>query len=171
MFARSPTWPWVRKMSEILIRKATAQQAKVIAAFNQAMAMETEGTHLDDAVIIPGVKALLENPQYGFYLVAEIEQQPVACLLATFEWSDWRNGLFWWIQGVYVIKDFRRQGIYQRLYEHLKEMALSEGGICGFRLYAETGNQRAQDTYRNLGMEECPYRMFEQLMVKTEDNR
>ena len=151
-------------MTDFLIRKARREDAEVIAGFNQSMAMETEGRYLDDAVIGPGVKGLLENPERGFYLIVEVGQLPVACLLVTYEWSDWRNGMFWWIQSVNVIKDFRRQGIYRRMYEHLKQMAETEGGICGFRLYAENENQRAHATYRAMGMDKCRYQMFEELV-------
>ena len=152
-------------MSKFLIRNAQLEDAEVIAGFNQSIAMETEGRYLDDAVIGPGVKALLENPERGFYLVVEVGQLPVACLLVTYEWSDWRNGMFWWIQSVNVIKDFRRQGIYRRMYEHLKQMAETEGGICGFRLYAENENKRAHATYRAMGMDKCQYQMFEELVT------
>ena len=151
-------------MTDFLIRKACLEDADVIAGFNQSIAMETEGRRLDDAVIGPGVRALLENPQRGFYLIVEVEQLPVACLLVTYEWSDWRNGMFWWIQSVNVISDFRRQGIYRRLYEHLKEMARVDGGVCGFRLYADNQNERAHATYRAVGMEKCRYQMFEELV-------
>lgn len=151
-------------MSRFLVRKARLEDVGVIAGFNQSMAMETEGKRLDDVVIGPGVKAMLENPQRGFYLIVEVGQLPVACLMVTYEWSDWRNGMFWWIQGVNVIKDFRRQGIYRRMYEHLKQLAITEGGVCGFRLYAENDNQRAHATYRAMGMDQCHYQMFEELV-------
>jgi len=154
-------------MREIVIRPARREDVAVIAAFNQAMAMETEGRHLVDAIIVPGVQALLDHPERGFYIIAECEQQPVACLLVTYEWSDWRNGLFWWIQSVYVIQDFRRQGVYRQMYDHLKQMAVESGGICGFRLYVDNDNQRAQATYSDLGMSECHYRMYEELVDPT----
>ena len=145
------------------IRMAERGDAECIARFNEDMALETEHHQLDSAAIRDGVKAVFHNPALGFYLVTEHEGEPVACLMVTFEWSDWRNGSFLWIGGVYVIQDFRRQGIYRRMYEHLKQMAQTKGGVCGFRLYAETRNKRAHDTYLALGMDECSYRMFEEL--------
>jgi ribosomal protein S18 acetylase RimI-like enzyme len=88
---------------------------------------------------------------------------PAATLMVTYEWSDWRNGLFWWIQSVYVKADFRRQGLYSAMYEELKVMAAAqETPVCGFRLYAETDNHNAQATYNNCGMQVCDYIMFEQ---------
>jgi ribosomal protein S18 acetylase RimI-like enzyme len=146
------------------IRKATRKDAEAIARFNEAMALETESKQLDAATIRNGVKAVFHRPELGFYMVADVDGDPVACLMVTQEWSDWRNGVFWWIQSVYVRPDFRRQGIYRHLYDALRERARSESGICGFRLYVETENHAAQATYRSLGMEECHYRMFEELI-------
>ncbi len=150
-------------MTAIHIRKAEPRDAGAIAAFNQAMAQETEGKALMPEVIIAGVNALLKNPAWGFYLVAEIDSKTVASLMVTMEWSDWRNGLFWWIQSVYVTPAYRRQGIYRQMYAFVQDLAEQEPNVCGFRLYVERDNTRAQSTYAALGMEESPYRIFEEL--------
>jgi GNAT superfamily N-acetyltransferase len=146
------------------IRMAERGDAECIARFNEEMALETEQHQLDSAKIRNGVKAVFHNPELGFYLVTEHEGDPVACLMVTYEWSDWRNGMFWWVQSVYVQPEFRRHGIYRRMYQALKELALEKGGVAGFRLYAETENQIAHDTYRSCGMDECHYRMFEEIL-------
>ena len=145
------------------IRQATAADAPVLVEFNCAMALETEGKELLPEVIGAGVRALLANPAAGFYVVAESEHRVVGALLITKEWSDWRNGTFWWIQSVYVRPEFRRQGVYKTLYRHVQEMAAGDPGVCGFRLYVERENSRAQATYRSLGMKETHYRVFEEL--------
>ena len=150
---------------EITVRKAVAADAAALIAFNQAMARETEARELAVEVITPGVTTLLENPQHGFYLVAENAQssEVVGSLMITSEWSDWRNGLFWWVQSVYVRADYRRQGIYRQLYRHAQGLAERHKEVCGFRLYVERDNAAAQATYRALGMSETPYRLFEAL--------
>jgi GNAT superfamily N-acetyltransferase len=149
------------------IRKATINDAPSIIEFNIRMAMETEQKELKKEDIEPGVHGLFSRPQYGFYIVAEAEDRVVGSLMITYEWSDWRNGLFWWIQSVYVIPEFRRKGVYRAMYSRIKEMAADakEQGenICGFRLYVEKENSRAQKTYASLGMSETHYRMFEEL--------
>jgi ribosomal protein S18 acetylase RimI-like enzyme len=135
----------------------------LIAAHNCAMAMETENKMLDPKVATLGVEGLFTRPHFGFYLVADIDQMSAATLMVTYEWSDWRNGLFWWIQSVYVKEEFRRQGLYSAMYEQLKVMAAeSETPVCGFRLYAENENIAAQATYKKCGMHACDYVMFEQ---------
>jgi GNAT superfamily N-acetyltransferase len=102
--------------NEIIIRKALIADAETIADFNIAMALETEGKELEYDTIHNGVNALFANPHYGFYIVAEVDDQIAGCLLVTYEWSDWRNGLFWWIQSVYIHPDYRRKGIYRTLW-------------------------------------------------------
>jgi GNAT superfamily N-acetyltransferase len=139
------------------------RDAQTIARFNAQMAFETEGKELIPEVIAAGVRRLIETPSLGFYLVAEHDGRVVAGLMITNEWSDWRNGLFWWIQSVYVEKAFRRQGVYRRMYEQVREMALADAGVCGFRLYVEKENEVAHATYASLGMKETDYLLYEEL--------
>ena len=145
------------------IRRAVAADAQALIEFNAAMALETEGKQLLPEVIAAGVRALLAKPASGFYVVAEAEGQAVGSLLITKEWSDWRNGDFWWIQSVYVRPAWRRKGVYTTLYRHIGQMAAGDPGVCGFRLYVERENARAQATYRALGMKETRYLVFEEL--------
>ena len=145
------------------IRVATPADREVLIAFNCAMALETERKELLPEVIGAGVQSLLGNPASGFYVVADEGGRVVGSLLVTKEWSDWRNGDFWWIQSVYVLPEFRRQGIYKRLYGHVQKLASQDPKVCGFRLYVEKENHRAQSTYRALGMKETRYLVFEEL--------
>ena len=145
-----------------MIRKATLNDSEAIQAFNIAMALETEGKTLRPESISRGVRALIEDPSKGFYLIAEREGAIVGSLLVTKEWSDWRNGDFWWIQSVYVTSESRRQGIYSDMYRRLQELAKTDGNVCGFRLYVEKENQAAQQTYERLGMQETHYKMYEE---------
>jgi ribosomal protein S18 acetylase RimI-like enzyme len=145
------------------VRLATPQDAPVLVEFNSAMALETEQKELLPEVIGAGVRSLLGNPAAGFYMVAEKDGRVVGSLMITKEWSDWRNGTFWWIQSVYVRPELRRQGVYKRLYRHLQELAANDPAVCGFRLYVERENGRAQATYQALGMKETRYLVFEEL--------
>jgi ribosomal protein S18 acetylase RimI-like enzyme len=145
------------------IRLARRADARAIVEFNAAMALETEGKRLLPEVIDAGVRSLLRNPRAGFYVIAERENLAIGALMITKEWSDWRNGTFWWIQSVYVHPAFRRQGVYRRLYRHVQTMAAKDRRVCGFRLYVERENRRAQKTYRKLGMEKTRYLVFEEL--------
>ncbi len=145
------------------VRLATPPDAPVLVEFNAAMALETEQKELLTDVIGAGVRSLLGNPAAGFYVVAEKDGEIVGALMITKEWSDWRNGTFWWIQSVYVRPDLRRQGVYKLLYRHVQELAANDPAVCGFRLYVERENGGAQATYQALGMKETRYLVFEEL--------
>lgn len=144
-----------------LLRAATALDADTIAEFNQAMALETENKRLDPTTVNAGVRAVIDQPARGFYLLAERGAQVVGGLMVTFEWSDWRNADFWWIQSVYVRPEARRQGIYAALYREIEARARA-AGACGLRLYVENDNTNATATYERLGMSDAHYRVMEQ---------
>lgn len=153
------------------IRRAGIDDASALSLFNQNMALETEGITLIPEIIDAGVKNMIENPQMGFYLVAEEEGVIAAALMVTTEWSDWRNGLFWWIQSVYVLPEYRRQGLYRMLYDEVKKLAENDKNVCGFRLYVEHENITAQKTYQSLGMDETSYKLYEELKKGIEFSR
>jgi ribosomal protein S18 acetylase RimI-like enzyme len=144
------------------IRAAEAADLEVLVGFAQAMARETEGKHLDDATLRPGTATLLADPSLGRCFVVESKGEVVASLMLTTEWSEWRNGLFWWIQSVYVRPGERGRGHYRRLHEHVRALAAQDPRVCGLRLYVERENSGAQATYRALGMEETQYLVFEE---------
>ena len=145
------------------IRLARRRDAAVLAAFNAAMALETEGKVLFPEVVGAGVRRLLARPAAGFYVVAEDGGRVIGSLMITTEWSDWRNGDFWWIQSVYVEPGYRRRGVYRRLYGFVKTRAAKRRSVCGFRLYVDRDNRRAATTYRRLGMDKTRYAIFEEL--------
>jgi ribosomal protein S18 acetylase RimI-like enzyme len=147
----------------IRIRLARRGDSSTIAAFNRAMALETEGKALFPRVIGAGVRRLLARPQSGFYVVAERRNQVIGALLITKEWSDWRNGDFWWVQSVYVLPEHRGRGVYRRLYRHVQALAARRRSVVGFRLYVDHDNAKARRVYRSLGMKETRYLVFEQL--------
>jgi len=142
------------------IRKATPGDAPSIAAFQVKMALETEQLSLDEPTVAMGVEAVFKDPSKGNYFVAESDDRVVASLLITHEWSDWRNSDVWWIQSVYVIPGYRRQGVFKKLYTYIKDLAV-EQDIAGLRLYVATENNRAKQTYESLGMNSEHYAFYE----------
>lgn len=144
------------------IRIAAPSDAAHLVEFNQAMALETEGRTLDPQKIGPGVEAVFADDKKGFYVVAEDESGIAGGLLVTYEWSDWRNAWFWWIQSVYVVPRARGTRLYSRMYEFVKDKAAAAGNVCGFRLYVETDNHHARQVYEKLGMAASHYLMYEE---------
>lgn len=144
----------------VLIRKAKQSDAASIIEFQQKMAWETENLTLDHETVTRGVNAVFHDQAKGQYFVAEEDGKIVASLLITSEWSDWRNSNVWWFQSVYVVPEFRRQGIFRKMYYHIKNLAEKQG-IAGLRLYVETKNARAKTTYEALGMSSEHYSFYE----------
>jgi len=137
---------------------------RALVEFNQAMALETEGKTLDTQILQSGVESVFHDEKKGFYTVAEVDGRIVGGLMITFEWSDWRDSWFWWIQSVYILPEYRGRGIYRLLYEFVKELAREKEDVCGFRLYVEKENVHAQKVYEKLGMEESYYLMYEEMI-------
>ncbi len=150
-----------RQENSTTIRHATIDDVDIIAEYNIAMALETEGISLDLGRVTHGVRAVLHDPSKGFYVVGEIESRVVGQMMVTFEWSDWRNGVFWWIQSVYVHPDHRRLSMFTQLYRHVERSAKETDDVCGLRLYVEHENAIAQSTYQHLGMTETVYKVYE----------
>jgi len=146
------------------IRTANLEDVDSLVEFNQAMALETEGKMLDAQILRSGVQAVLHDEKKGFYVVAESEGKIVGGLMITFEWSDWRNNWFWWIQSVYIMPEFRGKKIYSGLYNFVKQQAAEEDNVCGFRLYVERENNNAQKVYEKCGMQSSHYLMYEELI-------
>ena len=145
-----------------MIRAAQVQDVDQLVAFNLRMAHETEGKQLDIGLLKQGVIGILQDPSHGFYLITEMKGAVVGCLMVTTEWSDWRNGEFWWIQSVYVLPGFRRRGVFRGMHAEVRRRAKSTGNVCGIRLYVERDNQQAQATYTELGFAETDYKMYEE---------
>ena len=147
--------------SDVTIRQATLEDVDALVTFQLAMAEETEGKSLDPDLLHAGVAAVFQSTDKGFYIIAEVEGRRVAGLLVTYEWSDWRNATFWWIQSVYVKPAWRRKGVYRAMHDHIFGAARAREDICGVRLYVERTNRVAQQTYAGLGMAKSHYDLFE----------
>ena len=148
----------------IVVRKATRKDAECIAIFNTKMAEETEGKILVNTVVLAGVKTVIDNPAKGFYLVAEKTNgipKIVGQLLVTFEWSDWRNKNFWWVQSVYIHEEFRNRKVFSGLYGFLVSLAQAEKDVCGLRLYVDGHNRLAKLVYEALGLVKTAYELYE----------
>ena len=152
-------------LDHLNVRLARSEDAAMIASFSAAMALETEGRHLDLTRLQLGTITLIETPARGFFIVAEQEQrdrrQLIGQLMVTYEWSDWRNGAFWWIQSVYVDPAWRRKGVYRRLYDTVVAIGKADTEMCGIRLYVARDNRAAQTVYRRVGLTASMYDVYE----------
>jgi GNAT superfamily N-acetyltransferase len=145
----------------ISIRKATFHDIHALVDFQQRLAMESEGVRLDAATLKKGMRALFEDPTKGFYNVAEIDNEVVGCHMITFEWSDWRNGMVWWLQSVYVKEKHRKSGVFKKMFENLSAIVKNDPTVIGLRLYVDKTNSRAMKVYEAMGMNGEHYTVFE----------
>lgn len=149
-------------MQTLQVRPAVLDDWPTIVEFNCRLAEESEGKTLQRETLEPGVRALLADPSKGRYFVACDGGAIVGQLMHTREWSDWRNGDVWWLQSVYVHPDHRRRGVFRRLFEQLAGEAAASPDVVGLRLYVERENNRAHETYRNMGLKAAGYFVMEQ---------
>lgn len=156
------------KVEKIVVRMARREDVPALVAFNLAIARETENRALNEDILTRGVTAVFDDPQKGFYLVAEDESEPAAArdkvvggLLVTFEWSDWHDAHFWWIQSVYVLPGARQKGVYAAMHRFVESEAHKRQNVCGLRLYVDRDNERARVVYARLGMKHSRYEFYE----------
>lgn len=145
----------------VTVRAASPDDVARMAAWACAMARETEDKALDPDTVHAGIANALPDPRRARYFIAESEGAAVGTLMLTYEWSDWRNGEWWWIQSVYVDPAHRRRGVFRALYRHVEALARAQPGCRGLRLYVERGNAAAQATYLALGMADAGYTIME----------
>lgn len=148
----------------LVVRDAVPADAPTVVEYNRLLAWETEHKRLDLDVLTPGVESALREPKYARYFLAYEPGSPdrvLGQMMITYEWSDWRNGLFWWIQSVYVHGDARRRGVFRTLYQHVETLARATPGVIGLRLYVEHENAAAIATYKKLGMVPSGHLLYE----------
>jgi ribosomal protein S18 acetylase RimI-like enzyme len=155
--------------NQLIIRAANLDDVESIITFSAAMALETENRRLDVARLREGTLSLLNTPSYGFFMVAEVQETErprlVGQLMITYEWSDWRNGVFWWIQSVYVDPAWRRRGIFRRMHDAVVLQAKADPKVCGIRLYVEQENHAAAAVYQRVGLARSAYQVYEEDFV------
>ena len=153
----------LKKQFIMQIRLANNNDAVIISNFNKAMAFETEHKILNDFTALNGVNNLLLQPQFGFYVVAEIDCEIVGSLMITYEWSDWRNGLIWWLQSVFVKNEQRKKNVFKNMLLFVEQHAKKNNALA-IRLYMEKENETAHKTYNRCGFQQTDYLIFEKLI-------
>ncbi len=141
------------------VRNATISDAEVLMHNNILLAAESEDMKLNPDTVLKGVRALLSDEQKGFYIIAEDKGKVVGQLMITFEWSDWRNSMVWWLQSVYVEPALRKKGIFKALFKEVKRRAI-KAHVTDLRLYVHTSNLKAMEAYKGTGFLQKPYLVY-----------
>lgn len=143
------------------VRFGGSSDIDVIVEFNRLLALETEGKELDPELLRAGVEAGIADPEKIGYFLALDEGVILGQLAITREWSDWRNGWFWWVQSVYVRRESRQRGVFRVLFEHARAAARQAPQVIGMRLYVDNHNLAAHEVYERLGMSRIDYQLLE----------
>ena len=144
----------------INIREANSNDLSILVNNNQALAQETESLELNKNILRDGIEQALKRRECH-YFVAMMDGNVVGQSMITYEWSDWRNGVIWWIQSVYVLPRYRKQGVFRSLFLHIESLARSNPQVKAIRLYVMNNNNTGQRTYKKLGMDDSGYIVFE----------
>lgn len=150
-------------MAPTTLRPARPTDIDAIVDFQVAMALETESLRLDAVTVRHGVTTVIQTPSMGEYLIAERDQQPVACLMLLKEWSDWRAKTVLWIHSVYVVPGSRKLGVFRQMYDHVRQRVDSNPELAGIRLFVDRRNVNAQRAYEAAGMSAEHYALYEWL--------
>ena len=146
--------------AKLIIREAGIDDIPILTQNNLALAKETEGLQLDNDVLRQGIEQALTRKECH-YFVATIEGEVAGQTMITYEWSDWRNGIIWWMQSVYVLPDFRKQGVFRELFSHIEIRARGHKEVKALRLYVMQNNNAGKRTYQSMGMNNSGYIVYE----------
>ena len=76
------------------------------------------------------------------------------------QWSEWEGGFVHYVFSTFIVESFRGRGVFGQLFRFVKRYVLADRLSVGMRLYVERENDRAQETYRRLGMAIEDFVMF-----------
>lgn len=145
----------------IHIQKAAPTHVDVLIDFQQRLAFESEEVQLSGETLRAGMNAMFTDPSKGSYYIAMEDDVIVGCHSVTFEWSDWRNGMVWWLQSVYVKESHRKKGIFKMMYDNIITIIKGQPELIGLRLYVDKSNTRAMKVYESMGMDGSHYTVYE----------
>lgn len=145
----------------ITIQKAVIENLEVLIDFQQRLALESESIRLNAETLRKGIMAMFADPAKGIYYIVKEEGQAIGCHMITYEWSDWRNGMVWWLQSVYVTETHRKKGIFKMMYDNLINIIKKDPQLIGLRLYVDKSNERALQVYKAMGMDGSHYTVYE----------
>ena len=145
----------------ITIQKALPKHIDILIDFQQRLAFESEGVTLEATTLRKGMEAMFADPGKGFYYIASDGDEIVGCHSITYEWSDWRNGMAWWLQSVYVRESHRKKGVFKVMYDNVISMIKKDPNLIALRLYVDKSNESAMKVYASMGMDGSHYTVYE----------
>jgi GNAT superfamily N-acetyltransferase len=145
----------------VVVRDATAEDTEHIVDFNHRLAAESERKILDREILARGVRRGFDHPELCRYFIAEVDGEPAGMTMLTYELTDWKDGVIWWLQSVFVRPRFRKSGVFRAIYAHIRALAQASPDARALALYVKRYNQRAVEVYKAVGMSDGDYDVME----------
>jgi len=145
---------------KLTLEQATISDLPALVDLTLKEALEAENRELNRSVVEEGVRAALENPKLAKYWVLKAaDDESIASISVVREWSDWNAGFYWWIQSLFIQKDYRGQGLLQQLFSRV-QLEARKADAVELRLYVHRKNLPACRAYEREGFVESPYQVF-----------
>ena len=143
------------------LRRAEEKDLDILVDFNNRIALESEGHPLDLAVLRSSMKHILEDERKGVYWLACDGDKVVGQMMYVFEWSTWQDKNYMWLTDLYVLPEYRKQGVFKLLNQHLMDFYKKSPDIIGVRFYVAKTNTAVVPLYRRIGWKESNYNLWE----------
>ena len=152
------------------VRRATLSDLDIMTLFSCALCRETEGRHPDISAVRLGVSRILTSSIWFALVAVGIDGRVIGeVTMGGQEWSDWSNGLFWWVTSSYVEQKSRGMGVGRLLYGELRQMAgNSQERVVGIKGAIKNSNHSARAALSVMGRKYNGYIVVEQRDVVTE---
>ncbi|CAI2382708.1 unnamed protein product [Moneuplotes crassus] len=146
--------------SDIEVIFGKPEHSEVLADFSAKMAFETEDKTIDTKPIAQAFQRFLSfepskegERALGFYLVAVTSSGVcVGSMMITYECNPVIGGLIYMIHNVYVEKEYRKLGVFKKIYNKAKQLAEEDPNCKCMRLFVELENELAMKVYTRMGM-------------------
>ena len=113
---------------------------------------------------------ILSDINYGFFILAFFERdsderpvtrEPAGFMFFTYEWSDWRDGLFFWMQSCHMRPDLDQSQVLKSMVTFLQSY-IKERGCVGLRVSHELRLKEAwAPLTKALNMQESRYYIYD----------
>lgn len=143
------------------LRRAEEKDLDILVDFNNRIALESEGHPLDLAVLRNSMKHILEDERKGIYWLACDGEKVIGQMMYVFEWSTWQDKNYMWLTDLYVLPEYRKQGVFKLLNQHLLDFYQKSPDIIGVRFYVAKTNTAVVPLYRRIGWKESKYNLWE----------
>ena len=140
-------------MEQFMVKNMTTEDISTFISFQKIMAKETEGVNLDDSSIAGALEYLINDDSYGKAFMAKLGPNGVSvgtCYI-NYGYDVLSNKFTIWVQSVFVHPEYRKKGIFSKIFNHL-ELVARQLNASRISLFVDFSNLPAQKVYEKMGM-------------------